>query len=183
MIRDLIKSEDPLLHKRIDSCSYNLDRQFLSRTLIDSMIHHNGIGLSANQVGLNAAVFTMGTGKDGKQWYIINPDVITVSEECDTMEEGCLSAPGLMLKVKRPTKISVSYQNTDGDPVLEEFDGIWARVFLHEYDHMLGQNFLQRVSIYMGQQVKTFLSSRQVKTHYPVKCHISLNFAHAASRE
>ena len=102
--------------------------------------------MSANQVGLNAAVFTMGTGKDGKQWYIINPDVITVSEECDTMEEGCLSAPGLMLKVTRPTKISVSYQNTDGDPVLEEFDGIWARVFLHEYDHMLGQNFLQRVS-------------------------------------
>ena len=44
MIRDLIKSEDPLLHKRIDSCSYNLDRQFLSRTLIESMIHHNGVG-------------------------------------------------------------------------------------------------------------------------------------------
>ena len=115
-------------------------------TLFRKQLDLGGIGLSANQVGLNAAVFTMGTGKDGKQWYIINPDVITVSEECDTMEEGCLSAPGLMLKVTRPTKISVSYQNTDGDPVLEEFDGIWARVFLHEYDHMLGQNFLQRVS-------------------------------------
>ena len=59
MIRDLIKSEDPLLHKRIDSCSHNLDRQFLSRTLIDSMIHHNGIGLSANQIGISERAFVM----------------------------------------------------------------------------------------------------------------------------
>ena len=53
MIKELIKSENSLLHRRIDSCSYNLNRQELSKILIDSMIHHNGVGLSANQIGIS----------------------------------------------------------------------------------------------------------------------------------
>ena len=59
MIRELIKSDDPLLHNRIDLCSYNLDRNFLSRTLIESMVHHNGLGLSANQIGISERAFVM----------------------------------------------------------------------------------------------------------------------------
>jgi peptide deformylase len=61
------------------------------------------------------------------------------------MEEGCLSAPGLMLKVKRPEKCTLAYMNEKREEVIEEFEGIWARIVLHEYDHMLGQSFLQRV--------------------------------------
>jgi len=56
MIKELIKSENSLLHRRIDSCSYNLNRQELSKILIDSMIHHNGVGLSANQIGISERV-------------------------------------------------------------------------------------------------------------------------------
>lgn len=104
-----------------------------------------GIGLSANQVGLNARVFTMGIAKENHKWMIINPKLISVSEEVVQMEEGCLSAPGLMLKVKRPEKCTLSYQTVDKEDVIEEFDGVWARVVLHEYDHMVGQNFLMRV--------------------------------------
>ena len=52
MIKELIESENSLLHHRIDSCSYNLNRQELSRILIDNMIHHKGVGLSANQIGI-----------------------------------------------------------------------------------------------------------------------------------
>ena len=105
-----------------------------------------GIGLSANQVGINAKMFTMGTGNRENHWYIFNPEIIHYSDEQVSVEEGCLSAPGLMLNVKRPEKITATYRNRDNEIVMEEFDGLWARVFLHEYDHMLGQNFLQRVS-------------------------------------
>ena len=54
--------------------------------------------------------------------------------------------PSIMLKVWRSEKCTISYQNADQEIVMEEFDGLWARVALHEYDHMLGQNFLMRVS-------------------------------------
>jgi len=102
-----------------------------------------GIGLSANQVGLNARVFTMGAG--AKKWIFFNPELVSHSDTVVMMEEGCLSAPGLMLRVKRPEKCTLSYQNENQEIVMEEFDGLWARVVLHEYDHMLGQNMLQRV--------------------------------------
>lgn len=102
-----------------------------------------GVGLSANQVGLDAKVFTMGL--KGHRWNIINPKLLSMSEEVVMMEEGCLSAPGLMLKVKRPEKCTMSYTNEKQEEVIEEFDGVWARIALHEYDHMLGQSFLQRV--------------------------------------
>ena len=59
MIKELVKSEHLLLHRRINSCSYNLDRQYLSKTLIDNMIHHEGIGLSANQIGIWERAFVM----------------------------------------------------------------------------------------------------------------------------
>ena len=52
MIRELVKPEHQLFHHRIDSCSYKLDRNFLSKTLIENMIHYNGIGISANQIGI-----------------------------------------------------------------------------------------------------------------------------------
>ena len=103
-----------------------------------------GVGLSANQVGLNYRIMTMGA--KGKKWIMYNPELVGHSEEQIKMEEGCLSAPGIMLKVWRPEKCTISYQNADQEIVMEEFDGLWARVALHEYDHMLGQNFLMRVS-------------------------------------
>ena len=102
-----------------------------------------GVGLSANQVGIDAKVFTMGLKQH--RWNIINPKLISTSDESVMMEEGCLSAPGLMLKVKRPEKCTLAYMNENQEEVIEEFDGIWARIVLHEYDHMLGQSFLQRV--------------------------------------
>ena len=58
-IKDLVEPEHQLFHHRINSCSYNLDRHHLSRVLIDNMIHHNGIGISANQIGIWESAFAM----------------------------------------------------------------------------------------------------------------------------
>ena len=144
MIRDSIKSEDPLLHKRIDSCSYNLDRQFLSRTLIDSMIHHNGIGLSANQIGISERAFAMVRDIEYNEIIVcFNPRIIKSYTEEVKMEEGCLSYPGIFLKITRPKKIFVKFEDVDKKIHKLKLDGLSARIFLHEYDHMEGINYLQ----------------------------------------
>jgi len=108
-----------------------------------------GAGLSANQVGRNARMFTMGVDRGEDYNYrrvLFNPELTAYSEETEPMEEGCLSAPGITLMVRRPIRCTMSYRNEKNEVVLEEFDGLWARVALHEYDNMLGQNFTQRVS-------------------------------------
>ncbi len=144
MIRDLIKSEDPLLHKRIDSCSYNLDRKFLSRTLIESMIHHNGVGLSANQIGISERAFAMVRDIEYNEIIVcFNPRIIKSYTEEVEMDGGCLSYPGIFLKITRPKKIIVKYEDVDKKIHKLKLDGLSARIFLHEYDHMEGINYLQ----------------------------------------
>mgnify|MGYP006258633845 FL=1 len=146
MIRDLIKSEDPLLHKRIDSCSYNLDREFLSRTLIESMIHHNGVGLSANQIGISERAFAMVRDIEYNEIIVcFNPRIIKSYTEEVEMEEGCLSYPGIFLKITRPKKIIVKYEDVDKKIHKLKLDGLSARIFLHEHDHMEGITYLQLI--------------------------------------
>ena len=142
MIRELIKSDDPLLHNRIDSCSYNLDRNFLSRTLIESMIHHNGVGLSANQIGISERAFVMIRDIEYNEIIVcFNPRIIKTYSEKIEMEEGCLSYPDLCLNISRPKKIVVKYEDTDKKIHKLKLDGLSARIFLHEYDHLEGIKF------------------------------------------
>ena len=146
MIRDLIKSEDPLLHKRIDSCSYNLDRQFLSKTLIESMMYHNGVGLSANQIGISERAFAMVRDIEYNEIIVcFNPRIIKSYTEEVEMEEGCLSYPGIFLKITRPKKIIVKYEDVDKKIHKLKLDGLSARIFLHEYDHMEGITYRQLI--------------------------------------
>ena len=146
MIRDLIKSEDPLLHKRINSCSYNLDRQFLSKTLIDSMIHHNGIGLSANQIGISERAFVMVRDIEYNEIIVcFNPRIIKSYTEEVEMEEGCLSYPDLFLKITRPKKIIVKYEDADKKIHKLKLDELASRIFQHEYDHMEGITYRQLI--------------------------------------
>jgi len=117
----------------------------LCEELFAKMQELGGIGLSANQVGIDKKIFVFGDGKDLTR-YIVNPTIIGVGTESESMKEGCLSLPGIYLTVKRPTEVTLQYQNQSGDVVVETFLSMAARVVLHEYDHMLGQNFTQRVS-------------------------------------
>ena len=112
MIKELIKSENSLLHRRIDSCSYNLNRHELSKILIDSMIHHNGVGLSANQIGISERVFVMIRDIEFNEIIVcFNPQIIKTYKEEVEMEEGCLSYPDLYLNISRPKKIIVKYED------------------------------------------------------------------------
>ena len=145
MIRELVEPKHQLFHHRINSCSYNLDRNFLSKTLVDNMIHYNGIGLSANQIGIWERAFAMIRDLEHHEVMVcFNPRIVKSYAEEVEMEEGCLSYPELFLKIKRPDKIVVKYEDENKKTHKMKLEGLASRVFQHEYDHMEGIDFTQR---------------------------------------
>ena len=85
MIRKLVNSENSLLHHKIKSCGVNLDRHFLAKTLIENMLHHNGVGLSANQIGIDERAFVMVRDVENNEILVcFNPKIIkSYSEEVE----------------------------------------------------------------------------------------------------
>ena len=145
MIKELVKPEHQLFHHRIDSCSYNLDRHEMSKILIENMLHYNGVGLSANQIGIWERVFCMIRDIELNEIIVcFNPRIIKSYTEEVEMEEGCLSYPEVFLKIKRPDKIIVKYEDVDKKKHKVKLEGLASRVFQHEYDHMEGIDFTQR---------------------------------------
>ena len=144
-IKELVEPEHQLFHHRINSCSYNLDRHHLSRVLVDNMIHYQGIGISANQIGIWERAFAMVRDLENNEVMVcFNRRIIKSYSEEVEMEEGCLSYPELFLKVKRPDKIVVKYEDEDKKIHKMKLQGLASRVFQHEYDHMEGVDFTQR---------------------------------------
>jgi peptide deformylase len=115
----------------------------LIKRLKMTMKLYGGVGLSANQCGVFERVFVIGT--DQFQMACINPKVLDVSEQLDKSSEGCLSAPGLFLKIPRPFSIHAEYTDENGQLQRRWLDGITARCYLHELDHMNGIRFTDRV--------------------------------------
>jgi len=104
---------------------------------------YGGIGLSANQCGVYQRVFVLGHGDF--QLVCINPKVLEVSEETIKSDEGCLSYPGLFVKIERPAAIKVEFMTETGGVKQMTLEGLTARCFLHEVEHMNGRRFLQHV--------------------------------------
>lgn len=145
---DLIPFNDPLL-KRVPE-DFDFDKQDakeIKKVLIDKMHDLGGVGLSANQVGLDMKVFVIGDGQEeGLQKAFFNPEILGVGKEEDSMKEGCLSFPGLWLMVRRPKQVMIKYWDEEGEEKMETYEGVTSRVIQHEYDHMLGLNFTMRVT-------------------------------------
>jgi peptide deformylase len=97
---------------------------------------YNGLGLSANQCGVFERVFIVGNGEI--VIVCINPKVIKASDDLIKDNEGCLSFPGLFLKVERASSVEVEYYDLEGKKYNTTFTGLTARCFLHELDHMNG---------------------------------------------
>ena len=145
MIRDLVKSDDKILHRRIKPCGVNVDRHFISKTLIENMFHHEGCGLSANQIGMDIRAFAMIRDIEYNDVIVcFNPRIISRSNDCVWCEEGCLSFPDQFINVHRPDKIIVKYEDEDGKDHKISLSGFASRVFQHEFDHLNGIDFTQR---------------------------------------
>ena len=125
------------------------DRKELSDAMFESMNKYGGIGLSANQVGLPFNMFVIGghpSIENGLKMTCFNPMIVSTGEEDVMMKEGCLTYPFIFLDIKRPRKIVAKYTDENGDLQEAHLDGMMSRIFQHEYDHMLGRNFTERVS-------------------------------------
>ncbi len=145
MIKSLIPSDDPVLHKPVKKCSYNLDRSKLSYTLNENMFHYNGVGLSANQIGIEERAFVMMIDLETQETITcFNPKILKESSDISVMEEGCLSYPDIQIEVIRPSHVIVKYEDESKNTFKRRLEGWMARVFQHEYDHMEGINFLNK---------------------------------------
>ena len=143
----LVSVTDPILKNPLESCSIGLDRKELQDRLLSAMEHYQGIGLSANQIGIKERVFIMYSDVKKKETITCFDPLITEYHlDKIIMDEGCLTWPGLWLKVERSEGIRCVYNDVDGELVQVEMHGLESRIFQHEYDHMEGTNFTQRVS-------------------------------------
>ena len=141
----LVPSNDPILHRPAKSVDL-ADLPNLTATISElqqQMTISGGIGLSANQVGLDLAMFVMEWV--GEKRVCINPVVIETSEEIGSEDEGCLSFPELRLTIKRPLWAIVGWFDETGEARKTKLVGLEARVFLHEWDHLQGICFTDRV--------------------------------------
>jgi len=145
MLEKLIPSNDILLHQPIEKCSYNLDRHKISLLLKENMLHYNGVGLSANQIGIVERVFVMMNDIETEETITcFNPRILKKSRDMVLLEEGCLSYPDKFLEIHRPNSIVVKYEDEDKKIIKVKLTGFIARIFQHEYDHMEGIDFTQR---------------------------------------
>lgn len=132
--------------KPVDLNNLDFDPLEIKDKMISIMLEHGGIGLSANQVGLDAQLFVMGNNlKDAS--LLINPTVLQHTEESYIDLEGCLSFPGIFTQVKRPKEILVEYYDENLEHKRTHLTGYSVKVFLHEYDHLQGITMKDRVSV------------------------------------
>jgi peptide deformylase len=143
---------DKILRKRcrqVDAIDDNI-REILSE-MVSLMKVSDGIGLAANQVGLNLSLVVAEI--DNKLYKLVNPRIIK-SEGSISLLEGCLSFPGLELNIKRNKKILISAQDQEGREIKEELEGLAAIVLQHEIDHIQGVVFIDRISFWQKLKIK-----------------------------
>ena len=146
-VSKLLEPNNPALRARMKSVSKDCNREKVKQDLIDSMEHYQGVGLSANQIGIMERVFIMYENVDiRKILTCFNPKILETSKEQILMDEGCLTYPGIWLKVKRPIAVLFEYEDEKGEKHQKELQGLSSRIFQHEYDHMEGTDFTQKVS-------------------------------------
>lgn len=116
----------------------------LKDEMVETMLAQGGIGLAANQVGVDKQVFVMGDSKYNST-ICINPTVVQFTEKTSYDTEGCLSFPGIHVNVKRPVEILAEYYNENLERVVTKVEGYSAKCYLHELDHLLGITIKDRV--------------------------------------
>lgn len=138
----LIDENNPMLHTKasefdFSNPKYNPVR--LYESVGSFMLKKNGLGLSANQVGFDARMFTL---RATEVTPFFNPVIVWRSEETTIAQEGCLSYPFLFLKIKRAANIRVRFADPTGKVQTQAFSGITARCIQHECDHLDGVTFV-----------------------------------------
>lgn len=157
MIHPIVKYGDPVLEapgKRVEE--FDDDLQKLIVDMFESMYAAQGIGLAAPQIGvsLRLAVIDVSNGKNVEAKIVCaNPEIVHAEGE-QREEEGCLSVPGFRGHVARPSYVTVRAQNANGEEFEMRSEGLLARAFCHEIDHLNGVLFLTHLSLLKRDLIK-----------------------------
>jgi len=146
------------------------------KDMFDTMHNARGIGLAANQVGFRDSLFIIDLkGVEGyekvKPVAMINPKILLHSDEKVIAEEGCLSLPSLAAEVERSKSVKVRYLDSDENEKEIEVDDLFARVILHEYDHLIGKMIPDRVADEVKKRLADdleLIKNREVEVEYPI---------------
>lgn len=147
-VREIVKYGDPRLRK---TCANVKDFSILTdivNNMYDSMYEHDGVGLAANQVGLDLNLFIIDishTEEADEPAEFVNGKIVDSRGE-SSFTEGCLSIPGVEFEINRPEFITLEYQKLDGSKHTKEFGGYYARAIQHEMDHLNGKLIVDHVS-------------------------------------
>ncbi len=126
-----------------------------ARAMFPIMYEEHGIGLAAPQIGWGVRLFVVNiSGRPEDELVVINPEVVEKKGGTWLFEEGCLSLPGIRGKVERERVVVIEGQDLDGNHVQIEADGLNGRCLLHEYDHLDGVLFIDRLSPAKKQSIK-----------------------------
>lgn len=160
-IRRICKYGEKILSKKTSKLDYKSVKDSLPSVLkdmIDTMRAVKGIGLAANQIGLdmNLAVIEIPDEKKETLIVLINPEISEKSGEIYE-EEGCLSFPGLFAKIKRYSKVKVKALNEKGLPIEVNGEGLLAKALQHEIDHLNGITFIDKLPLMTRLKLKPAL--------------------------
>jgi peptide deformylase len=138
---ELVGEDNSILKQKMEPFDFSseIDPKEISNRLIQTLKNHRAYGLAANQCGLYYRVFVVGA--ENEYVTLFNPEITYLSEETVHLEEACLSFPFMFLNITRPKRIGVKYQDENGQYKEVQYDGLTARVVLHETDHLNGITF------------------------------------------
>ncbi len=183
MILPIVAYGDPVLRKETEEIDANYpDLKQLIADMFETMYHSKGVGLAAPQIGLPIRLFIVdaaGFNEDGEapelegfKRVFINPIIIEEKGKEWKFEEGCLSIPGIREEVSRKPELTIEYYNENFELVEEKLDGLGARVVQHEYDHIEGVLFVDKINPLKKQLIKSRLNAitkGEIKVGYRMK--------------
>lgn len=164
LFMEIIILGNELLRRKAERVT-DIDKELaqVATELIDALHKGKGVGLAGPQVGFMKRIFAVHVAKDVPRVFI-NPSLLETSLETVKYEEGCLSIPGMYADVVRPATVRIQAWNENGRPFTLDAEGILARVILHEYDHLEGILFIDRLSDLKRKRIITKFEKTR-KTH------------------
>lgn len=154
----------PVLRKKTEPITeINDEIVKLSKDMFETMYNAEGAGLAGNQVGVSKSIVVVDlsyyneNNKKYKPLLMINPEILSVSDETSEFQEGCLSVPQVNENVIRPKAIQFRYYDLDAKEYVVEDDDLLARVVQHEIDHLNGKLFYERISPLRRAMIKSKL--------------------------
>ena len=159
----ILRYPDPRLHKVAEPVKAVDDRiRQLVRDMAETMYDAPGVGLAATQVDVHERVIVIDVSEEGDDLRVlINPEILSRSDELQVYEEGCLSVPGVYDKVERAARIRVRALNENGEFYEFDAEGLLAVCVQHEMDHLMGKVFVEYLSPLKQNRIRTRLRKQE----------------------